>query len=298
MKSITLYNQTSISWENYTEKVFDSLDISKTTKDEYKYRITQFIDFIKDTEINVNTYLDYKHELKNRIDYSVSTKNKYLATSRIFLKELHRRGVLPVDITTNIKVFKQNKKHKQEGLNDSEIQRINQYCQTLELSRESTRINAILSLLINQGLRQVEISRLNVRDIDLIQRTALVQGKGCDDKEPIPLHPKTIASLKTYFKVWKISDGSLFISTSNRSKNTRLSPRSIRMLIHNVLVELEIEKTVHGFRHYFTTKLIDAFNGNILEVAKLTRHRNLEMLQVYYDKINFNKNLPTFYNAF
>jgi len=283
---------------SYSKQIFDYLDVSELTRKDYKFRIHLFLKFIQNKEININSFLQFKREMNKRIEYSVSTKNKYLATARIFLKELHRIGIIPVDITFNVKSFKQIKKHKLAGLNDSEVKTILKYADNLIQNPINIRLKAILHLLTYQGLRQIEISRLNINDIDFIQKTALVQGKGQDDKESIPLHPETVIVLEEYKQAWKISDGALFISTSNRSKNQRLSPRSIRMIIFDVFKKLGIQKTVHGFRHYFTTKLIDAYNGNLLEVAKFTRHRNLEMLQVYYDKINFDKNLPTFYNAF
>ena len=65
----------------------------------------------------------YVH-LAQRTDFSVSTKNKYLATAKIFLKELNRQGILPIDITQNIKTFNQNKKHKKDGLTHSEIENL------------------------------------------------------------------------------------------------------------------------------------------------------------------------------
>jgi integrase len=50
-------------------------------------------------------------------------------------------------------------------------------------TKDSIRLKAILSLLALQGLRQVEIVRLDVKDLDLVSKTAFVLGKGRDDKE-------------------------------------------------------------------------------------------------------------------
>jgi len=50
------------------------------------------------------------------------------------------------------------------------------------------RLKAILSLLALQGLREIEIIRLDVKDIDYPSRVAHVRGKGHDDKEPVSLH--------------------------------------------------------------------------------------------------------------
>jgi len=163
---------------------------------------------------------------------------------------------------------------------------------------QNARLKAILSLLVFQGLRQVEITRLDVRDIDFISKTAFIQGKGRDDKEPINLHPETIKVLKVYLKSNKIADGALFTSNSNNSKNQRLTTRAIRNIVKKTLKNLGIEKTTHGFRHYFTTTLIKTYKGDLLEVAQYTRHKSLEMLQVYNDNIKREADLPRYYKAF
>ena len=280
------------------ERAFDLLDISESTRQDYKYRIGLFIDFMEENGLNHNTFLEFKRALADRTDITVSTKNKYLATAKIFLKEANRQGALPVDITQNVKTFSQNKKHKRDGLNDEEIERLTNAMKELPRTPQNTRLKAILSLLVFQGLRQVEVVRLNVKDIDFISNVAYIQGKGRDDKEPVNLHPETTRALKAYVKSNKIADGALFTSQSNNSKNKRLTTRGLRGLVKETLDELNIDKSTHGFRHYFTTKLIKTYKGDLLEVAQYTRHKSLEMLQVYNDSIKREADLPRFYQAF
>ena len=89
------------------------------------------------------------------------------------------------------------------------------------------------------------------------------------------------------------------MSFSNHKKNQRLSTRSLRGMVKEILVELKIEnKSTHGFRHTFTTKLIQNFDGNLIEVAKFTRHKSLETLQIYNDRIQTVENLPRYYETF
>jgi len=45
------------------------------------------LDFIQERGINRNSFLEFKRALAERTDLAVSTKNKYLATAKIFLKE-------------------------------------------------------------------------------------------------------------------------------------------------------------------------------------------------------------------
>lgn len=278
--------------------VFDLLDVSENTRQDYKYRIGLFVDFVKERGFNHNSFLDFKRLLASKTDLSVATKNKYLATAKIFLKELNRQGVLPMDTTQNIRTFSQDKKHKRDGLSEAEIGLLGQKVREMPTNAKTTRLRAILSLLALQGLRQIEIVRLDVKDIDLVGKKALVQGKGRDDKEPIDLHPETVAALRDYLKLNKIADGVLFSSQSNNHRNRQLTTRSIRDIVKATLKEAGIDKTTHGFRHYFTTTLVKKFKGDLLEVSQYTRHKSLEMLQVYYDRLKKETDLPRFYNAF
>lgn len=280
------------------EKVFDLLDVNKSTREEYKLRIALFLDFARDKEFNCNIFLEYKRSLAGRTDFGVSTKNKFLITARVFLKELNRCGLLPSDITQNVKTFKQDRKHKREGLNEAEIKLLTEKIRQLPDTPQNLRLKAILSLLALQGLRQIEVIRLNVQDVDFVSKTALIQGKGMDDKEPIYLHPETVRTLKDYLQVNRISDGALFVSKSNNSRNRRLTTRSLRGIVKETLKQLGIEKTTHGFRHYFTSALIKAYKGDLLEVARYTRHKSLEMLQIYNDNIKLQADLPRFYDVF
>lgn len=279
-------------------QVFAELDTSDNTRKEYLTRIKLFLDFIKTNGFDNNTFLAYKRYLKERTDYGISTKNKYLTAGRVFIKELHRQGVLPVDITVNVKGFTQDKKHKRSGLADKDMQTLITALNKLEPTPNNLRLKAIIALLALQGLRQVELTRLDVADIDLVRGKILVQGKGRDDKEPVYLHPMTTKALKAYLTATKKADGALFTSTSNNARGQRLNTRSIRQLVKDALNKLDIDNSTHGFRHYFTTTLIKTYKGDLLAVAKYTRHRNVEMLQVYNDDITLEADLPRYYGAF
>lgn len=297
----TTSNQIVISNSDLYEQakqVFANLDTSDNTRKEYLTRIKLFLDFIKTNGFSNNTFLEYKRYLKERTDYGISTKNKYLTAGRVFIKELHRQGVLPIDITVNVKGFTQDKKHKRSGLADKDMQILITALNKLEPTPNNLRLKAIIALLALQGLRQVELTRLDVSDIDLVRGKILIQGKGRDDKEPVYLHPMTTKALKAYLTATKKADGALFTSTSNNARGQRLNTRSIRQLVKDALNKLDIDNSTHGFRHYFTTTLIKTYKGDLLAVAKYTRHRNVEMLQVYNDDITLEADLPRYYGAF
>jgi integrase/recombinase XerC len=297
MDEIAIYDE-KIAIKEKADKVFDLLDVREETRTDYKYRIGMFLDFVSQKGFNVNTYLEYKRYLADRMDYAISTKNKYLISARVFLRELNKQGIIPADITQNIKVFGQTKKHKREGINDEEMTALTEALKSLPYTPQNLRLKAILSLLALQGLREIEIIRLDVKDIDFASRVAHVRGKGHDDKEPVSLHPESVKVLKAHMKANKVAHGALFTSNSNNSINKKLTTRGLRAIVRGVLAPLGIDKVTHGFRHYFTTKLIKTYQGNLLEVARYTRHSGLEMLQIYDDSIKKEADLPRFYGAF
>jgi integrase len=253
--------------------------------------------------MNRNTLLEYRRYLDSRTDYSVSTKNKYFTSAKRYSGVLNTAGLIPIDITKDIsgkdlKGFKQNKKHKKDGLSSDEITRLTDYLQSLEPTANNKRLKAMLALFMYQGLRQIEVTRLDVTDIDLKNSKAFIKGKGRDDKEPIALHPYTATALNGYLLATNKKSGALFTSNSNNSLNERLQTRAVRKIIKQVLDNLAIKNSVHGFRHYFTTTMVKHYKGDLLAVAHYTRHKNLEMLQVYNDAINAEADLPRYYQAF
>jgi integrase/recombinase XerC len=281
-----------------TPTIFDSLDIAESTKQDYLARLPRFAGWLKINGLDFDTLLKYKHYLRDRTDLGVASKNKYLAVARIALKELHRRGKLPVDITYNVKSFQQNQKHKVDGLNEDEVSKLVDYLNTLPVSYRSARLKAVFALLLFQGLRQIEIVRLDVSDIDIASKRAYVLGKGRDDKESIHLHPHTINALKTFLKVSPVKHGPLFTSLNGKTRGQRLTTRGLRMIVKDVMEMNGIEKTVHGFRHYFATQLIKNYDGDLLEISRYTRHRSIEMLQTYNDEVLEHGDLPKYYEVF
>lgn len=284
--------------ESLQKQVFDVLDVSESTRKEYSVRIKHFVQYTKIHGINHNIYLEYKRFLDGIDTFSIATKNKYLIAAKVFLDGLYRLQLIPIKITDNIKGFSQSKLHKKEGLNDEAITKIQNYCSTLKPTLTNLRLKSILSLLIFQGLRQIEVIRLNVTDIDLKHKTAFITGKGRDDKERIYLHPTTVKVLKSYLSLYRFREGALFRSESNNSYGSRLTTKSIREIIKQVFKTLEIDGSTHGFRHFFITKLIKSYKGELLTVSKYSRHRSIQMLEVYNDETIREQDLPRFYDVF
>ena len=269
----------------YGKSIFDTLDIQPSTKSEYQKRILKFFRYMETQTITRDLLLAYKQHLRDDNTLGIASKNKYLTTARIALREMYRQGLTPVDLSVGVSSFQQNIKHKVNGLTEEEVARICEYLQTQDGSFKSARLRALVSLLLFQGLRQIEICRLDFNDIDLASGTINVLGKGRNDKEHIHLHKTTIKALRSYSRASHTKYGPAFYSLNGRNKGQRLTTRGLRQIIQNLFNELGIEKTVHGSRHFFTTELIKHYKSDLTTVARFTRHNSLEMLTVYNDEI-------------
>lgn len=290
--------QTAFNHENLLHKaqeVFDGLDVSENTRKDYKARIGMFLSFVAMNGFEVNSYLLFKRELGARTDLSVATKNKYLSCAKIFLRELTRIGLIPADITANIKLFSQSRKHKKQGFSWKEVEKISEALKNMGETKRTMRLRALFCLLAFQGLRQIEVIRLVVQDIDVASGTAMIQGKGADDKEMVYLTPETIQALTKYMKVTKRKSGALFQSFGNR-KRQHLSTRTIKREFESLLKDLDINKTVHGFRHFYVTTLLQNFD--VRDARKFSRHQSLEMLVVYDDEIDISNRTQEVFACF
>src|SRR5690606_11387058 len=96
----------------------------------------------------------------------------------------------------------------------------------------------------------------------------------------------------------RVKHGALFTSLWGQTKGKRLTTRGLRQIVKDALAEAGIDKTVHGFRHYFTTTLVKAYQSDLLRVAHYTRHRSVEMLQIYDDSLTDKQDLAKYYKAF
>jgi integrase len=261
--------------------IFDGLDVTEGTRADYKYKITLFLLFVQEHGLSRDSFISFKRMLAARTNLSISTRNKHLIVARIFLKELSRLGHLP-DITLNVKSFSQSRRHKVEGLSPIEIEKIAEKINGLPDAPRNNRLRVLFCLLTYQGLRQCEIVRLNFEDINLVSKTALILGKGKDDREPIHLHPNTVEVLRSYTASSRVRNGALFKSLGRRKSN-RLGTRTIKREMLALFEQLGIRKTTHSYRHYFVSTLL----SNKLDprvVMKFSRHATINTVLIYDDE--------------
>jgi site-specific recombinase XerD len=209
------------------------------------------------------------------------TQNYYLIALRAFLKFLRKRGVTALS-PERIELAKVPERHI-DLISPEELERL--LAAANGEDERGLRDRAILELLFSTGLRVSELCNLNT-DLDLSRDSFSVRGKG-EKVRVVFISGVARASLQTYLRKRSDLEEALFVSVprarqKQSGKRTRLTPRSIELLIKTYAAKAGITKKVtpHVLRHSFATDLLN--NGaDIRSVQQLLGHASIQTTQIY-----------------
>lgn len=211
------------------------------------------------------------------------TQNYYLIALRAFLKFLRKRGVESIS-PERIELAKLPERSL-DLITSAELERLISSASGTE--ERDLRDKAILELLFSTGLRVSELCAQN-SDIDLSRDELSVRGKG-DKVRVVFLSPSAKDAVRAYLKVRKDMEEALFVSATAvgakkgvKRSPTRLTPRSVEMLIKRYAAKAGITKKVtpHVLRHSFATDLLS--NGaDLRSVQALLGHASINTTQIY-----------------
>jgi integrase/recombinase XerC len=149
---------------------------------------------------------------------------------------------------------------------------------------------AILRLLWENALRRNELASCNIGDFDPDSCTLSILGKGRgSQKELVTLSPAVVNAIQVWLELRGGDRNTpLFTSLSHNKSGNRLTCNGIYDLVSDTAIAAGINKKMspHRIRHSAITAALDATNGNVRDVQKLSRHRNVETLMRYDDARN------------
>jgi integrase/recombinase XerD len=130
------------------------------------------------------------------------------------------------------------------------------------------RHRTILMTLYSTGMRRSELCHLRPEDIDKERMVVRIrQGKGGKDRE-VPLSPKLLEQLRTYYRSVKRRNGWMFPSLQTRRPDQPITSKAVWHACREATRRAGITKAVHPhtLRHSFATHLFD--NGAELPVIQ------------------------------
>lgn len=303
MTELTTYqnqtNEVNAFIASNLKSICDAQPCKENTRTKYFKDMIEFNAWLTGKEFSIDTVMKYRNEyLTKRTDIGTGTKNSKLAALRTLVKELYFRSVIPIDITGKLKNFNTETGHKKDGLDMNEVQKVKAYIGSITDAKKRTRLNTMFHLLTLQGLRQFEVCNIVVEDFNQNDRKIKITGKGKDEKEAIDLHPDTVEVLKEYLRITGKKSGYLFTSEKGTTKGERLTERGFRKIFDTVFDELSIDRSTHGFRHFFVSTMLEATGGNIGIVKQFSRHKSTAALVMYDDRKRKKEHNELFYTAF
>lgn len=147
---------------------------------------------------------------------------------------------------------------------------------------------AILCLLWDNALRRGELVQTNVRDFDPDEKKLSIFGKGRGTQRVIiSLTSATVQVIADWLATREgvQPHDPLFTSFSRAYPGHRLNASSVDRMVSTKAKQAGIKKRIspHRLRHSSITSFLDASGGNVRAAQRLSRHTNLNTLQVYDD---------------
>jgi len=226
----------------------------------------------------------------------VASRHKAIGDIKTFFRFLHKSGRIHYDPAASLELPRKPQYLPRAILTIDEAGKL------LELPDINTPIGirnrAIMELLYSAGLRNEEVTLLDVQDIDLAGRTALVHGKGGKDAV-VPFGRQAAHAIEHY--IYFARDALVNALNTGRSVSEQrkkddsgrhplfITAQGVRMVITTVThmvkyysVKAGITKpiTPHCLRHTCATHLLR--NGaDVRHIQQLLRHNNINSTQLY-----------------
>jgi integrase/recombinase XerC len=256
--------------------------LSTHTDSNYKRDLDRFIAYCTQQGISEWASIDSQHvrmfaAAEFRRGASPRTIQRRLSALRSFFKYLIRESVLKANPASDIQAPKA-KKRLPATIDVDQMNRLLSFRtdETLGL-----RDKAIMELFYSSGLRLSELVGLDLKDVDLVDRTVRVTGKG-QKTRIVPVGSHAIEAITRWLKertsIAAIGELALFVA----QKGSRLGPRAIQLRIARWAKRqgLGVHLHPHMFRHSFASHLLES-SQDLRGVQELLGHANISTTQVY-----------------
>lgn len=231
------------------------------------------------SSITASQVLAYIEHLRRERDNGDSAVNRAVVILRLFYKAMVAMGHLPhIDNPmAGFPTIRAVPRKLPIVLESDQVHRL------LDAPRTDTilgmRDRAMLILLYGAGIRASECAGLKEGDVDMIERTVRVCGKGGHERV-IPLNDRVVQALKAYARTRgaALPKAPFFRSRFGRA----LTRGAVFERVRTWGLRAHVSKAIspHRLRHTFATHLIRA-GTNLITVRDLLGHRQISSTQIY-----------------
>jgi len=264
--------------------------LSSYTSRNYRHAISSFFDWLskfkKDLPIHKIGRMEtrsYLIEAQGKLA-KTTIRNHFSALKGLFRFTMER-GICTSNPFANLTLPKMEKKLP-KFLSEKQAQTlIEQPVQSSDKANKNSgfidsRDQLILKILYSAGLRVSELISVNFGDIDTVNATLRVNGKG--GKERIAPMGRNVLQEILNFRDNYSQDASHIAPVIISQSGKRLSARSVQLIIKKKLRQLNLPEDIspHKLRHTFATHLLDR-GADLRAVQDLLGHASLSTTQIY-----------------
>lgn len=214
---------------------------------------------------------------EHRQGASPRTIQRRLSALRSFYNFLLREGVVKVNPGIEVQAPKA-KKRLPATIDVDQMTRLLSFRSDEEIG---VRDKAIMELFYSSGLRLSELVGLDLTDIDLVDRTVRVLGKGSKTRV-VPVGRHAVEAISRWLlertKLADVGNSALFVG----QRGDRISPRSVQKQVAAWAKHqgLGVHVHPHMFRHSFATHILES-SQDLRGVQELLGHANIATTQIY-----------------
>ncbi len=280
---------------------------SAATQDAYRRDIHQFVGYLKQQftdgpdkqvlnwfialpqEKMLAVAIGYKSHLIDK-KLSENTINRKIASLKSLVRTARLLGFTANDLK-DVSSLSVQQYRDTSGLTVDEFKQVIASLPTDSAS--NFRDLAILKLLWGNALRTSELCHITIGALELTTTPARIKifGKGRGQQFTfVDLAEPTLLALKNWLAFHpepKNPEAPLFCSLQPSPKyfGHQLSRRRIYNIVNSRCKQAGIDKVMsgHRIRHSSITAALDATNGDVRKVQKLSRHKNIQTLLIYDD---------------
>jgi site-specific recombinase XerD len=212
------------------------------------------------------TYRDVEAWMRDR-NLAASSTRALLVSLRAFYHWLQRESLAGSDPTVQVDRPKVPQRLPRPTP-EREVARL--------LATDDVQLRALFALMACAGLRCIECSRLDWRDVDLVAATVIVDGKGSRERI-IDMSPDVTTALATLRLAGGRRTGPVFVG----ALGGRLMHWRVSQLVNQAIRAAGFDTTAHQLRHRCATAALQVPGADLLAVKELLGHSSVATTQIY-----------------
>ena len=262
--------------ETYSEYLIFQKGLSPNTVDSYISDLKKLSRYLQDVEISQQSIENYFLDISD-FNYSTSTKKRFYSSIKNFLKYLdEEENILQIKLS---ELRLKSIRKLPEVLSVEDIEKmINAYKHDDFLN---SRNKTIIDVLYSTGCRVSELCNINLSDLDLVDNSLKLKGKGSKQRI-VPIGSELKVNLLKYLKIRENfinSKGEPLFLTKSRNN---LDRTAVFRIIKSTALKASLDTNIHPhtLRHSAATHMLEG-GCDLRTVQEFLGHSSVSTTQIY-----------------